>query len=285
MSSNITVPYQVMAEGYVIEGNRGGATQATVPYLVYWADAFTFYNQVLGYPSATAEGPITFYLAERFPPEPSLIANRATIRPIGNNYEHSTGSDFGLVPGQFFKYCIVTVTFEVLPYIQENDDDRLNQFDPNNPITLCEQSIQHGGKMVTLKSEGYEFDDGAAVTGDIAKLETESKLVFTFPKVPFLPWATVQTYLGCVNDRRILQCPTGTLLFESAASKFSATTTGLKGQMLTLEFAYQNFPWNQIPRPDGTLGYVRKKGDVFSGIYELKDLSQLFITTTLARQL
>ncbi len=275
----ITVPYKVMAQGYRLGGGgQSGGLRASVPYLVLWEHAFIFFNDVLGISSASAIGPVTNAAAHQFPPSPTLRAVSAEIEPSG--IDGVTGPMLGLAPGEFWTHAVVTVQYETSSFAQSLTDDPgyLNQFDPANPITFCEQSFESAGKAETLKADGYEFDDGTKVTGDLVRITTETRLVLTFPRIPFLPWKRVQDYIGCLNDRTMLQCSTGTLLFESAGTKFSSTTVGLMGQQLTLSFTYQDNDWNSIPRPNsGVYALVRKKGDTSKRIYRYADLRALFL--------
>src|SRR4051812_48563613 len=112
----ITVPIAFMPGGYSIEGERGGSPKAIVTYLCNWSDAFTLYNELLGFPTASIIGPITFASAHQFPPSPQMYASRARIEPIGAG--EPIGTSLGLSPGEFFRYAKVTCEYEVPPYQQ-----------------------------------------------------------------------------------------------------------------------------------------------------------------------
>lgn len=274
----ITVPYKILAKGYKLSGGRTAPTKATVPYLVAWSDAFLFYDQVLGYTSATVVGPITYHIGHQFPPAPHLYAMTADIEPCGVNGAPLDGVNQGLSPGEFFKYAMVTVSYETPQMSQQPGDDpgNLQQFDPSNPITLCEQELETGGKMITVKGEGLEFPDMKPVTGDQVVVVAETRLVLTFPRVPFLPWQLTKKYVGRVNDAAILGCDRGCLLFESQRTKFTETSLGLAGKQLQLVFCHQDEDWNMGIRPDGSHALMRWKSDHSTTNYKYINFFALF---------
>ena len=281
----ITVAYEVLADGYTVTGGLNEPIRATVPYRVNWSDAFTFYDQVMGYPTSPTQGATIVQNApHRFPATVAPIyASRAQISPIGApaaTSSASTPANKGLSPGEHFTKAIVTVVYEPLPFdVDPSQDDPagVNQLDPANPITYCEQEVDAGGKMTTIKGSGYEFDDGTPVTSDFAKVDVESKIVLTFPRIPYLPWQKVQPYIGKVNSLAMLGCAAGTLLLENAKIKFSATSQGRKGTSYQLIFLFQPEDWNKLPKPNGTLALVRKKGATSTRIYGTADFRAIFL--------
>lgn len=278
---SITVPYKVLARGYELTGGRDKPLRATVPYLLKWADAFTFFDQVLGYASSTIQGGVIIRSAgHQFPPAPRLFAEDCEIEPCGAGGDAITPTHQGLKPGEFFTHAKATVTYTVPSYPQESD--RLNQLDPDNPITYCEQSVEIGGRFETQKAGAYEFEvlPGGVlhepVRGDFAKIATESQLVLTFPFVPYLPWRKIKPYIGSLNDAPTLGSDVGNLLFLGTSIKANNTSVGIQGQSVQLKFADQDYDWNMLPRANGLLDLVRKKGDSSQRIYPYKDLRELF---------
>lgn len=265
----ITVPYDILQEGYRIQGGRAEGLKATVPYLVRWADAFTFYNQALGYTrAATPQAAISVQFGLPFPPSTNIFASRGTIEPCGAGGE--TGPMMGLGAGECFTHAKVTIEFDPPSY-------ELVQLDPQNPITYCEIEIDTGGQVETLKAEGYEFDDGKPVTGDLGRVAAESRLVLTFPEVPYLPWQLVRKYIGTLNLDPMLDCETGTLLFEAMKTKFAPSSEGLQGKQVQITLAYQELDWNMVPRSNGVPALVRRKGDHARRIFNYTTLTDLFI--------
>jgi hypothetical protein len=138
-----------------------------------------------------------------------------------------------------------------------DDTSGLNQLDPANPITACEQSIDIIGKMVTRDGSNYKYaTSGNTVTDDVAIVMNEAKLVLSFPQVPYLPWQAVQPYVGKVNNSTILACGRGTLLLEGMGTKITPMPNGQFGQNATLKFAwnpdptgtsFQGMDWNNFP--------------------------------------
>jgi hypothetical protein len=277
-----TVPYEILADGYEVVAGDGGL-RATVPCIVAWEDAFTFADDVMGYGTAVVVGPVSYSIPWKFPGavNAKLYASGCRVTPIGAKQDVLADGS-GLVPGQYFKYAKVVVDFSTPSFTQDPSDDpaNLNQLDPANPITYCEQSIESGGTMETRSKGGYEFADGdlTKVRHDLAVFVPESRLVLNFPRIPFLPWQRIQTYLGSLNDRVMFQCAIGTLLFEDARTKFSATNQGLQGQNFQMTLVYRGYHWNQVPHPvSGVPTLVRRKGDTSKGLYEIKDWRPMFV--------
>ena len=132
-----------------------------------WADAFTFANQILIAPTATHVGGITWNAPWQLPvpfgsgPTPPVYAQSFSIKPCGA----SGGAipNKGMLPGEFYTNAIVTVHFDSISYIQQTSDDplALNQLDPANPITACEQSVEINGKIVTTKGASWLYTSGS----------------------------------------------------------------------------------------------------------------------------
>lgn len=278
-----TVPFKVMAEGYRIDSGRDQPIRAIVPYLVAWDDAFTFHDEVLGYPSAASIGPINQTEPYRFPPSTKLVATAASIEPCG--VDGITGPMLGLSPGEFWTHAKITVVFETPTFSLSSggaeDPNNLNQLDPANPITYCEMQIRQSGRAETMEGKGFEFDSTLfRVRGKVTKIQRESQLVLTFPRVPFLPWQKIQSYIGKVNDRTVLQCARGRLLFEGTDTQFSSTSQGIIGQQVQLTFAYQDHEWNSLWNPKASppaYELVHRLTDTNQSIYQYANFADLFL--------
>lgn len=281
----ISVPFKVLAKGYEVTGDTRSGYRATVPYLVAWSDAFVFADEVMGATSAVTVGAVAWRLPYRFPAATAnLYATRFRIQPVGA--DGTTGHALkGLYPGEFFTHALVTVEFETPEVMHTQSDDRgsLHQLDPNNPITMCEQSVRAGGKMETRKSGSYIYDDDSKpVPGDFAVPTSETKLVLRFPRVPYLPWQLIRPYLNKVNSVETLGVGAGELLLEDMDTAVQPDPSGIK-QVLQLTFAVSPTPgvtWNHLPKPDGTNVLVRVKADSGSGsprrIYGTADFREIF---------
>lgn len=257
-----SVPFEVFSEGYRISGGRKESLRATVPYLVLWQDAFTFYNEIMG-DRGTA--------AYALPASPNLYADRADIEPIGQ--KDGVWTNLGLTPGEAFTHARITVDFTVSDWNPLGTTSF--QLDPSNPISYCEVEVDHSVKVETEKGGGFEFADGEPLVGDVGRLVVESKLVLTFPELTSLPWQLVRPYLGKTNSVAILDCPIGTLLLEGTKIKFEPGPLGVRNQSVQLVFLYQDYDWNFKPRKNGVLAKVRRKGDTSKSIYESVNFSTL----------
>lgn len=277
-----SVPYKVMPQGLTVRGSRDRGYSATVPCLVAWSDAFTFVDDIMGATAGSALPP-AWTLPWVFPNAGNarLYAQDFEIRPCGSDGQPEPAHK-GLVPGEYFTHAVISVQFGTPDFVQDQaTEDPANafQFDAADPVTLCTQTVRMSGKMVTRKSGSYVWDsDGTDVKGDFATPETETQLVLTFPRIPYLPWSQVRPYVGKVNLTTIFGCAKGTLLFEGTDIDFepqSNGTYGMKAQVM-LSYQHDGRDWNELPRPDGTYALVKRKGDASRRIYEYSEFHNLF---------
>jgi hypothetical protein len=282
----VTWGAQVLSKGYKVTGDVKTGIKGSVPYLVPWRNTFFFTNAILGPVTAVKIGPLSFFVPYQFHgADVPCYAQRWTVEPVG--LDESTGLPIseptykGLRAGEFWSHAIVTVEFEQVPWTFQGIDDPqgLNQLDPLNPLTYCEQQIKLGGKMVTRKGMNYVYiDDGKPVQGDVGELHVEAKLICKFPRVAYLPWTLLQPYIGKVNSGEILLCDTGTLLLEGAdtGAKASLNSPTPIEQSVQLEFAWDPLGWNNAPKPDGTMVGIKKAGDG-TDPYDQADFGEIFM--------
>jgi hypothetical protein len=282
-----TVPYKVMSKGYSITGDVRSGYRATVAYLMKWSDAFRFVDDIFGKTQAVRVGPVTWQLPYRFPVTVApLYASQFTLEPTGlDGGGNPITLNKGLAPGEYWTHAIVTVNFgtpESL-YLVQDDPNGLNQLDPTNPITLCEQSVKIAGKINTHKGGSFLYTDGKPVVGDVGVPTSEARLALNFPRVPYLPWPLVRPYMYTVNDVAILGCDRGTLLLTGMDTKTTVTNVGY-GQTVQLEFADNGTgkDWNMLPR-NGAYALVYQKGTSNTDanrIFKYKDFNVIFQSLT-----
>jgi hypothetical protein len=278
--ANITVPFKILYKGYEFSGDIRSGYHATVPYFVAWDDAFTFIDEVMFSATATVVGPFTVNLPLKFPTGAPLYANAFRIQPCGSDGSVAGPND-GLRPGEFYTHAIITVQFDTpnLSWSAADDPTGLQQLDPANPITICEQAVKINANYETRPGSNYRYDsDSKAVNKEFAVLVPQTSLTLTFPKIPYMPWSLIKPYIGTINNSAVLNCAAETLLLlgMNTTAKMS-TGFGQNGiaQQLILEFAQQDHSWNKIEKPDGSLDYVHK---AFSAdkIYAKTEFVQIF---------
>lgn len=278
-----TVAYKVLPDGYTVTGDQRSGYKATVNYLMAWADAFTFADDIFGSARANIVGPITWVYPYRFPvANANLYASRFSIKPCGAS--GNAIPNLGLKPGEYFTHAKVMVEFETPQATMsgsQDDPKNLHQLDPANPITMCEQSIKVAAKMETRKAGSYLFGAFTPVLGDFAVLVPESHLVLTFPRVPYLPRKLIKPYIGTVNSAPILQAEKGELLLTGMDTRIVETSDGIS-QQVQLEFAESCLgDWNMIPNKAGVPTLVYKSGGTnvdTNRIYAYKDFATIFST-------
>jgi hypothetical protein len=268
--------YRILYEGYRISGGRETPLRAVVPYIVAWSDAFAFYNTVLGQTSAATQSVASIVRTSglAFPASPALYAESAEIEPYGVG--NPSGSTNGLSPGEYFAEAKITVTFSTPTYDQD-EANPARQLDPDNPITYCEQEVDSSVRYDTEKASGWEFEDGTNIPGPFVKPTTESKLVLTFPRVPFLPWKAVRPFTDKLNSIKIFDYEIGTLKLDGTKIKATNTNQGLASTSTQLVFSGQDYDWNMLRKKDGTLALVRNKADTSKRMFAYADFRQIFL--------
>lgn len=275
---NPSVNFKVLARGYKITGDVKNGYKATVPYITLWKDAFTFVDDIFGGIAQTVAivGPIQWYMPYKFPASNlNIFAQSFSMEPCGADGDPATGTYKGLKPGEFFTHALITVEFITPPEIQNSGQDpgNLNQLDPNNPLTMCEQNIQMSSKMTQGQAGMFLFSSNDnPLNRDFGRMWPECKLVLTFPRVPYLPWKLLQPYVGTVNERLILNCAMGTLLLEGMDTKVSPNK-GQLAQQVQLHFQYRAFgDWNSQPSPYGGSSIPDPTDSNFLRVYDGFDL-------------
>jgi hypothetical protein len=286
--------FEILAKGYEISGDVRSGLNVTVPFIMPWGIAFLFMSELLPAPRAsTLSGSITWTPPFQLPisltgfATPPLYCQSFNCIPCGFNGEPAT--DRGLVPGDFFSTALITAQFSTPPAVQQLGDDpsNLNQLDPSNPITACEQSMQMTSKVNTQQGSAYNYTagsfNGKPVPTQIGLLQPEAKLVLKFPRIPLLPWQIIQPFVGKVNLNPILNCVKGSLLLEGSTTVYTPGTDGSIAQNLGLMFAFNPDPtgtsatgmdWNSFPVPDGTYALIGTTGGKTP--YTYADFSQIF---------
>jgi hypothetical protein len=272
--------HKVLARGYQIRGASNGGYAASVPYLVTWANAFTFIDEVMGSTSGSTTLPPTWTNPHKLPYTGSakLYANEFQCEPCGA--DGSAIPNEGILPGEYFTHAKVTVTYKTPELVQASGDDasHLFQLDPANPLTLCEQRVRQSSKVTTRKGGGYVFEDGTPLVGDMGVPETESELVLTFPRVSWLPWAYLKPYHGTVNLTSLFGCPKGNLLLTGSDIQYVQDLGAqLKTQaQLVFSVQHDDRDWNEVEKSDGTWMLVKRRGDTTKRIFRYVEHKNIF---------
>lgn len=287
--------YKILYDTYEIAGDIRTGMRASLTFEVPWSITFTFLANLIPSPTATTPGSIIWTPPYQLPisltgrPAVPLYAQSYRCKPKGYNGTPATNA--GLSPGDYYSVAFIDVQFETPSAIQQFGDDpqNLNQLDPNNPITACEQSIQMISKIETRPGSAYTYvTTGQPVPGQIGINRPEVRIVCKFPRIPVLPWQLFQPYVGKINSVAILNCVVGSLLLEGTTTVYTPGTDGSIAQNLGLMFAFNPDPtgasltgsnWNTQPLPDGS-GYslIQGAGGSNPPPYTSADFRQIFNT-------
>jgi hypothetical protein len=276
--AGLTTPHRVLAKGgYRLSGDVDTGYRMTVPYYVRWEHAFAFVDELFGLSTAPVQaGPITYRAPHKIPFVPTPLYCRSfEVEPMGVG-DAQAGTNLGLRAGEYFAYAKITAVYTTPEQGQQPGEDEQQQLDPDNPITVCRQSVRASGKMETVKEGHYVWDgDGKKVPGDFAVPSCESMLELEFPLIPYLPWQMIRPYIGKINSVPVLGCGTGELLLEGMSTRVEATTQGFS-QNLVLSFAAcsPGQTWNHLPR-NGVPTLVKRAGSS-DRIYQSADFTTIF---------
>jgi hypothetical protein len=263
----IPAGYKILAKGYRLSGDVRTGLKAVIPFIMPWSLGMVFVSQLIPSPKALPTGQIQWSPPYQFP-----ILINGQVRPlyaqswdmVPCGYNGTPASNAGLSPGDYFSTALVTVAFDSVSSIQQTGDDpsNLNQLDPSNPITACEQSIEITNVYASVKGSSYTYDaTSKPVKGELQTLRNEAKLILKFPRIPLIPWQLVQPYIGLVNNSPILNCAKGSLLLEGMTTVYTPAPDGSIGQNLGLRFAFRPDPtgnsdlgldFNKELLPDGS---------------------------------
>lgn len=249
-----SVDYEMFVDGYKItSGTNGFRAQAS--FLVAWADAYTFHDDIMGFATATVVGPVTYNTPWQFPGSTSarLYASSCEISPFGlaGGAAPITLAK-GMKPSEFWSHVRFDVTFETPSYAHSAADDpgNRNQVDPTNPIYHCEQSIRIGSRAETRTKESLKFlGSDVKLAEDVTIYKGESTITLTYPFVPFVPWKKYRPFVNSLNDATFLDCGIGELLFNGAQIQPAQGPGGILGNSLTLELLVNEYDWNKVPLP------------------------------------
>lgn len=231
--------------------------QLQANFVIAWADAFKFYNEVIGLGTVVGIGAPGASGPWRYPPEPRMVAISCEIEPFSlpPGGPPDPGASKGLAAGEYWGKASASVTFGIpAAAVQDSSvDDPANQmqFDPANPITMCTQEVEVSNEFITLPEGTYKYKGTEVSVGSsVGRRLVNAVLTLKFPRVPYIPWGHLRSFLGTINSDAVLGCQRGTLLFEGFSTTQTAQSDGTRDKTLTLKFHYRAASWNTVLRPD-----------------------------------
>lgn len=276
-----TVPWELCLNPAPRYYTTDKGVEASASFIINWADAETFYDEVLGTRTGTVTNGVATTLPWAFPPAPRIYCQSCDISPITIAGSPGPGANSGLGAGEFFDKAKANLVFGVHKLgdtvnPDEDDPDGQMQFDPANPITYCYQDMDWSCYSEQLEHGSYVWEGEPNITGfRLTKKTSVATLILRFPLVPFLPAGRIREYMDCVNTHTALGCLPGTLLFEGAATSLQLTSVGRRAKSVTLKFKYRKRPWNVAIRANGSEG-TPINASTGAKLYEQKDLRLLF---------
>lgn len=233
--------------------------QSTVRYVVSWANAFTFTNDVLG---------LNDGVPWNWPASPNMRAVEARIDPVA--VKPNPEAD-GSTPGTFFSKAYVDVTFasvtRSIPQAGTIDQPVADQLDPDNPVEMSSYRISYGCEMIKLPSGCLKWSnqkaDGAAQSLDADLKPPEAggvymrsptfSLDFTLHNCLQLKSTNIISKVGKVNDVLVFGCDPETLLFDGLNTSRREMSNGLPIVDITLNYKWRQVGWNVAMSGKGTL--------------------------------
>lgn len=271
---------QVVNPSPKVSGTLNGL-QSTVRYIVSWADAFSFANDVLGLNDGKPWN---------WPASPNMRAVEAKIDPVGIKPTPDAG---GSVPGTFYSKAYVDVTFasvtRSIPQSGTIDQPIADQFDPANPIEMSSYRVNYGVEMIKIPNGSLKWAttkaDGTAQTLDADLRIPEAgglymrcptfNLEFTLHNCLQLTPTNIISKVGKVNDVATFGCDPETLLFDGISSSRREMSNGLAIIDITLSYKWKSVGWNVAMSSKGTL--LRYAANDNSFIYKRTTIAPLDI--------
>jgi hypothetical protein len=264
----------MLREGFEVTSDENGF-QATGSFLLLWANAFQFHDEIMGIASAGRW---------RFPgsSSSSLYAMSARIVPIalddlGNALPITAA--LGMAPGEFWTWARVDVHFRTpsLSYSADDDAGGSQHLDPSSPIYGCEQSVRIGTRAEAFPAEGLKFDSAPTISPKEATVyKSDDHLTLHWPFVPAMKWQKYRLFRGTVNEFAIFDCVKGQLLFTGADIQPAQGPGGRPGLSVTIPLMVGDDDWNKLPHPTtGILGLVNKGGGTTDRLYPYKPFANL----------
>lgn len=265
-----TVDYEMIADGYKITSGPNGF-RAQASFVVAWALAFQFHDEIMGYATAAAVGPLTYNTPWQFPGSSTarLYASSCEITPFAlANGASAIGASLGMAPGEYWSHVRFDVTFETPTFAQSAADDpgNQNQLDPAAPIYNCEQSIHVGSRSEDRPKDAYQFPGGITPKKpkkDVTIYTGETNITLRWPFVPFVPWKRYRPFVNAVNSTAFLDCGVGELLFQGVQIEPASGPQGTLGKSVTVQLLVNEHDWNKFTHPDtGVPSLIETTGGV-----------------------
>lgn len=254
----ITVPFEEMRTSGS-QTFEDDADQSTRKYLVAWADAPLFAEQVRGRAGPRGQATFGFTAPFRDPERPFLFARSVSYDGIG---VPAKGDD-GAID---YDKAVVTVTFRPLDFNPEED--------PTEQGVSLRESRDFAARFFSFKEGTFAFNEGFRVNEELGEGTDFAKMV------PEMIWsleanrwvgAPVQDIdspfeqgVGKVNKERFRALWTTfekeTLLFEGARYQRKITPQGVFGFQVSMQFRRNPNGWNKF-----------WDGKAFSGIRDSDD--------------
>jgi hypothetical protein len=250
MATQISVPYTILTDSGIQEGNPLEGAYAVVKFKCATSDRIQFVKDLMGtavpVANKTAVSIVRTY-PFAYPFSPNLICRGIeSIEQIGRPYF------FGLlngVPWVGRATCIVTARFEYAPFFADNTDPS------GKPYT--QTTFNCSGQIQTAPQSTYKFaSDNAPTNTPVGITIPEMQISMKRFMLPYPPVAEVANLTGKVNQSTVaigdFAFQAGYLLFLGGNVTISSDTQGNQLWECDYQMAYRPYPWNSAIRPDGT---------------------------------
>ena len=265
------IPYTVR-EGYPKIKCRPDSISGTEKYLLDWSNLSALAIEYFRYGATGYMLP----LPQQMPGFPGLYCDEISLDPFIEDLpgDHNTTRPNG---DPWKNYCVATLTYKTL---EAKETEGSAEFSRTTTIGGEFVELPKGLAAWELPYPGSTDPDSRVdPSGDprIAKFTPTFDHNLSIDRIMSIPWNTMRSLIGCVNNATLMGAPAETLLFAGADVR---SKTNLNGTSYSLELKIIEKPtnWNKFFRPissspDG-FEYITWNGNK---AYQLKDLSALFI--------
>jgi hypothetical protein len=246
MASVISVPYTILMDSGIVEGQPPEGPFAVVKFKCATADRYQLVQDLVG-TSVKAGNAIVRTYPFSYPPSPNLVCR--AIESI-----EQRGLAFPLPGGPVWVgrvSSIVTARFELARYFADGSDPS------GQPYT--QTTFDASGEVLSAPLSTYKFPGGVPTNAPIGIIIPHLTITLKRFLLPFLPVREVASLIGHVNNAVVsiggFDFPAGTLLFLGGPSTVSSDTLGNVLYEAEYRMAYRPYPWNQFLNPNGTSGF------------------------------
>lgn len=248
--NSLPVPYSIMWDGGITEGNPETGPQATIRFKCLWDNRYALVQGLLGLWAGSPPKNVTYTGPFCYPPSPNLLCTAvSSIVPLGKPYHNFP--DFKGVPiiGWLArKYAIVTAHFTRPPWVA---------LDSGGYFSI---NFDGAGEFLGIPGTTYQFADGTPDNTNVGIFIPEAQITVRRFRMPFLPDQAMISLCATLNNAPFQIgnniYAQGSLLFMPGHSSEESDPLGNITYAADYVFMFRPYDWNFDFHPNRTTGWA-----------------------------